>query len=101
VWGEADAKLRGFSHLYHWLLGTPTARGAEQIRAYRRYRNELCLGCHAGSATFVASGNGVHLNLAANLVALDPDTGAEVTSCLVCHGPAHPSLDEWRQRKQG
>lgn len=101
VWGSADAKLRGFAHLYHWLLGSPTALGAEQIRTYRRYRNDLCLGCHAGSATFVASGGGVHLNLASNLVVIDPDTGAEVTSCLVCHGPAHPSLEQWRQQKQG
>lgn len=101
VWGAADAKLRGFSHLYHWLIGAPTARGVEQIHTYRPYRNDLCLGCHAGSASFIASADRVHLNLASNLVVIDPDTGAEVTSCLVCHGPAHPDLAQWHPQKQG
>lgn len=92
IWGSADAKLRGFAHLYHWLLRSPTALGAAQIHTYRPYRNALCLGCHAGGAGFVASGRGVHMTIAQNLVEPDPDTGAEVTSCLDCHGPAHPSL---------
>jgi len=100
VWGSADAKLRGFAHLYHWLVGSPTALGFEQIETYRPYRNDICLGCHAGSASFVASGGGVHLNLASNLVVVDPDTGAEVTSCLVCHGPAHPDLASWKHQGQ-
>jgi hypothetical protein len=97
VWGSADAKLRGFAHLYHWLRGSPTALGLQQIRVYRPYRNAICLDCHAGGADFLASGRGVHVTIASNLVQKDPDTGAEVTSCLVCHGPAHPSLDAWRK----
>ncbi len=99
VWGEADAKLRGFSHLYRWLRRSPTARGVEQIRTYRPYPNSMCLGCHAGSAAFIASGRGVHLTIASNLVEKDPETGAEVTSCLVCHEPAHPRLEEWRAKR--
>lgn len=98
VWGEADAKLRGFAHLYHWLIASPTARGEAQIRTYRPYRNQICLDCHAGGRGFVESGLGVHLTIASNLVERDPETGAEVTSCLACHGPAHPSLAEWRAR---
>lgn len=100
VWGSADAKLRGFSHLYHWLLGSPTARGEEQIHVYRKYRNQICLECHAGGADFIASGRGVHLMIATNLVDVDPETGAEVTSCLTCHGPAHPTLEQWRQQER-
>ena len=98
VWGSADAKLRRFAHLYHWLAGSPTALGEEQIRTYRRYRNQICLDCHAGSADFLSSGRSVHLMIARNLVERDPDTGAEVTSCMTCHSPAHPSLEQWRDR---
>jgi len=92
VWGEADAKLRGFSHLYHWLIGSPTALGVEQIHTYRPYSNLLCLDCHAGAKEFLASGQGVHETIASNLLEVEPETGAPVTSCLVCHGPAHPKL---------
>jgi nitrate/TMAO reductase-like tetraheme cytochrome c subunit len=98
VWGSADAKLRGFAHLYHWLISSKTALGEQQIRTYRRYRNQICLDCHAGGAAFLASGRGVHLMIARNLVERDPDTGAEVTSCMTCHSPAHPSLESWRSR---
>jgi nitrate/TMAO reductase-like tetraheme cytochrome c subunit len=100
VWGSADAKLRGFSHLYHWLLGSPTAEGEEQIRTYRPYRNEICLSCHAGGLGFVESGQGVHLMIASNLVERNPTTGADITSCLVCHGPAHPTLAEWKLKSK-
>jgi len=99
VWGSADAKLRGFAHLYHWLLRSPTAVGERQIRVYRPYRNQICLDCHAGGASFVASGRGVHLAIATNLVETDPETGADVTSCLTCHGPAHPALEKWKSAK--
>lgn len=99
VWGSADAKLRGLAHLYHWLIASPTALGEKQIRSYRPYRNQICLDCHAGGRGFVESGRGVHLTIASNLVERDPETDAEVTSCLVCHGPAHPSLAEWKARR--
>ena len=98
VWGSADAKLRGFAHLYHWLVSSKTALGEEQIRTYHRYRNQVCLDCHAGGADFLASGRGVHLMIARNLVERDPDTGAEGTSCMTCHSPAHPSLESWSSR---
>jgi hypothetical protein len=100
VWGSADAKLRGFAHLYHWLRGSPTARGAEQIRVYRPYSNRICLGCHAGGKAFVASGRGVHLTIASNLVKKDPETGGEVTSCQACHGPVHPSHAAWQETER-
>jgi cytochrome c-type protein NapC len=92
VWGEADAKLRGFAHLYHWLIRSPTALGLEQIKTYRPYSNLLCLDCHAGGKGFLASGRGVHETIASNLIEVDPESGAPFTSCLVCHGPAHPKL---------
>lgn len=92
VWGEADAKLRGFGHLYHWLIASPTALGLEQIETYRPYTNDLCLECHAGGKSFLASGKGVHVAIADNLLSIDEETGTPITSCLVCHGPAHPKL---------
>lgn len=91
VWGEAEAKFRGFAHLYYWLLGSPTALGVEQIETYQPYSNELCLECHAGGKSFLESGQGVHRTIADNLLEMDDD-GGPVTSCLVCHGPAHPKL---------
>jgi nitrate/TMAO reductase-like tetraheme cytochrome c subunit len=100
VWGSADAKLRGFAHLYHWLLGSPTALGEKQIRTYRPYGNQICLGCHSGGLGFVESAQGVHLMIASNLVQRDPKTGADITSCLVCHGPAHPKLEEWKFKQE-
>ncbi len=96
VWGSGEAKLRGFRHLYYWLLGSPTALGEQQIHTYGPYQNQICLGCHAGGRAFVESGQGVHLMIASNLVTRDPKTGADITSCLVCHGPAHPHLEEWK-----
>jgi len=29
----------------------------------------------------------------------DPKTGADITSCLACHGPAHPKLEEWKVKQ--
>ena len=92
VWGEAEAKFRGFAHLYHWLLASPTALGLEQIETYQPYTNGPCLECHSGAKSFLESGQGVHRTISDNLLQLDEDTGAPVTSCLVCHGPAHPKL---------
>lgn len=92
VWGAVDARLRGFAHLYHTLIGSETARGRAPIRVYRPYGNEICLACHGGGSVFVASGRGVHREIASNLVERDPATGAPITSCLVCHGPAHPGF---------
>jgi cytochrome c nitrite reductase small subunit len=100
VWGSADAKLRGFAHLYHWLLASPTALGEKQIHTYRPYQNQICLSCHAGGMGFVESAQGVHLMIASNLVDRDPKTGNDITSCLVCHGPAHPKLEEWKHKQQ-
>ena len=96
VWGEADAKIRGFAHLYHWLLGSPTALGLEQIETYEPYSNTTCLECHAGGTSFLSSGKGVHVTIASNLLEVDEETGEPLTSCLVCHGPAHPELAEFQ-----
>ena len=101
VWGEANAKVRGFAHLYHWLIASPTARGLEQIETYQPYGNNLCLECHAGGKSFLASGQGVHVAIADNLLTIDEETGAPITSCLVCHGPAHPKLADFETVTKG
>jgi hypothetical protein len=49
--------------------------------------------------SFVESGRGVHMTIASNLVERDPKTGADITSCLACHGPAHPKLEEWKVKQ--
>lgn len=95
VWGEAEAKFRGFAHLYHWLLASPTAMGVEQIETYQPYDNGPCLECHAGGKSFLESGQGVHVTISDNLLNVDEESGAPDTSCLVCHGPAHPKLAEF------
>lgn len=95
VWGEAEAKFRGFAHLYYWLVASPTAMGEEQIEIYQPYQNGPCLECHAGAKSFLESGQGVHVTIADNLLDLDEDTGEPITSCLVCHGPAHPGLADF------
>ena len=33
--------------------------------------------------------------IADNLLGIDEETGAPITSCLVCHGPAHPKLADF------
>jgi hypothetical protein len=99
VFGAARAKLRGLQHLQKWIARSASARGEEQIAAYQPYDNHLCLTCHAGSRKFLESKQGLHRDIAAELVARDARTGAPVTPCLQCHGPAHLSLAEWKRKQ--
>jgi trimethylamine-N-oxide reductase (cytochrome c), cytochrome c-type subunit TorC len=100
VFGAARAKLRGLKHLQRWLTGTATASGEQQIHHYGPYSNDLCLTCHAGSKRFLEAKEGVHRDVASELTAQDPATGAPMTPCLQCHGPAHLSLAEWKARAE-
>jgi trimethylamine-N-oxide reductase (cytochrome c), cytochrome c-type subunit TorC len=98
LFGEAKAKVRGLRHVYYWITDTPEARGEEQIHHYGPYQNSLCLTCHAGSKRFLEAKNGVHRDVAGELAARDPATGKPVRACLQCHGPAHPTLAQWKVR---
>ena len=93
VWGTAEAKARGLVHLYYWFTNAATARGEEQITLYGSYQNSLCLHCHAGSQSFLASGRQVHRKFADALLEKKAD-GTPVMSCVTCHGPAHPKLSD-------
>jgi trimethylamine-N-oxide reductase (cytochrome c), cytochrome c-type subunit TorC len=101
VFGDASAKLTGLKHLQRWIERSATARGEEQIKHYGPYKNDVCLTCHAGSAKFLNAKDGVHRDIAADLASYDKATGAPTTPCLQCHGPAHPTLQEWKAKKGG
>jgi len=99
LWGTAEAKGRGLSHLYYWLTDSATARGEEQITLYSPYQNSLCLYCHVGSQSFLASGRGVHVKFAEALLGKKPATGAPIMGCDKCHGPAHPKLADKKSQQ--
>lgn len=101
VFGGLKAKMTGLYHLYFWLSGSPTGRGEKQIKLYDPgYPNTWCLQCHAGSQRFLKADDGTHVDLGDELLD-DPETGVPSTSCLVCHVPPHPTLEEWKAKKQG
>jgi nitrate/TMAO reductase-like tetraheme cytochrome c subunit len=91
VFGTVEAKLTGLRHMYYWMSGSETARGEKQIGTYSPYRNELCLRCHAGSEKFLQAGGGTHAAIEEELTTTDQETRI---SCLVCHGPAHATLEQ-------
>jgi cytochrome c-type protein NapC len=96
VFGGLEAKMTGLYHLYYWLTKAPTGTGEAQIKIYHPYQNTYCLHCHAGSQKFLDADDGTHRDLGDGLLALDAD-GAPETSCLDCHAPPHPTLEEWKK----
>jgi cytochrome c nitrite reductase small subunit len=92
VWGTIKAKATGLRHLYYWITKTATARGEKQITLYGHYPNEFCLHCHAGSQRFLKAEDGLHVDMADDLLVKDPITGEPNTFCIDCHGPVHPTL---------
>jgi nitrate/TMAO reductase-like tetraheme cytochrome c subunit len=107
VWGTAKAKARGLQHLYYWVTNSATARGEKQIQYYGSFPNELCLHCHAGSQRFLRAEDGVHTDMADNLVGsakeavgFRRDVASATTSCLDCHGPAHPALADKKKTEK-
>ena len=93
LFGTVKGKITGLKHLYYWVSGSPTARGIQQIELYGYYSNQTCLRCHAGSKKFLEADEGVHLENAPELLKKSAD-GEPGLSCLECHAPAHPSLEE-------
>jgi cytochrome c-type protein NapC len=101
VFGGLEAKMTGLYHLYFWLTKSPTGTGEAQIHSYHPYSNDWCLHCHAGSQKFLEADDGTHRDLGDALLSTDPKTGAPQTSCLDCHVPPHPTLEEWKAKKKG
>jgi hypothetical protein len=77
--GTVAAKFGGIGHVVRYTTGSYTM----PIQIAHPYPNVRCLGCHAGSQKFV--------NSPAHPKELMPVLMDGTTSCLVCHGPAHPT----------
>jgi len=78
--GGAKAKLRGLRHLYAFY----TKKEQTRPTLYSPYPNLNCLHCHAGAAKYEESPT--HQTIAEELKKGE-------TSCLDCHGPAHPGKE--------
>ena len=77
--GTVRAKLAGLGHVWRYKTGAYTL----PIKIARPYPNVRCLGCHGASQKF--------LNAAGHPKEEIPNLMSGQTSCLDCHGPAHPS----------
>ncbi len=76
--GTVQAKMGGLGHVWHYTTGTYT----QPIKIAHPYPNTRCLGCHGGAPKFVNSEGHPKEEMPALLEGK--------TSCLDCHGPAHP-----------
>lgn len=76
--GTLKAKFEGLGHVWRYTSGTYKW----PIKIASPYPNVRCLGCHGASLKFLNS-NGHPKDEVPNLM-------AGKTSCLDCHGPAHP-----------
>jgi len=78
VGGTVKAKLAGLGHVLRYTTG----RYETPIKLAQPYPNTRCLACHAESQKFLNSPG--HPKEAIH------DLMAGATSCIECHGPAHP-----------
>jgi cytochrome c nitrite reductase small subunit len=76
--GTVKAKLDGLGHVWRYSTGSYTL----PIKIAQPYPNVRCLGCHAESQKFINSQGHPKEEI--------PNLMAGKTSCLDCHGPAHP-----------
>jgi nitrate/TMAO reductase-like tetraheme cytochrome c subunit len=76
--GTTMAKLAGLGHVWRYTTGSYTL----PIKLAHPYSNLRCLGCHGESQKF--------LNSAGHPKEERPALITDKTSCLDCHGPAHP-----------
>jgi cytochrome c nitrite reductase small subunit len=77
--GTAMAKLAGLGHVWRYTTGSYTL----PIKIAQPYSNVRCLGCHGESQKFLTSAGHPKEDL--------PSLMTNQTSCLDCHGPAHPA----------
>lgn len=76
--GTLKAKFEGLGHVWRYTTGTY----ALPIKIASPYPNVRCLGCHGASQKFLNTNGHPKEEL--------PNLMAGKTSCLDCHGPAHP-----------
>lgn len=75
--GTLKAKFAGLGHVWRYTSGLYDV----PIKIAQPYPNFRCLGCHGESQRFLKS---------ATMQAIMPELMSGQTSCLTCHGPAHP-----------
>jgi nitrate reductase cytochrome c-type subunit len=73
------AKLAGLGHVWRYTTGRYTL----PIKIAHPYSNARCLTCHGESQKFLTSAGHPKEEL--------PSLMTDKTSCLDCHGPAHPA----------
>jgi cytochrome c nitrite reductase small subunit len=78
VAGTFQAKMDGLGHVWRYTTGSYTL----PIKIAHPYPNLRCLGCHGESQKFLNSQGHPKEEL--------PNLTSGTTSCLDCHGPAHP-----------
>ena len=76
--GTLKAKFEGLGHVWRYTTGFYTL----PIKIAEPYSNVRCLGCHGESQKFLNSQGHPKEEM--------PNLMAGKTSCLDCHGPAHP-----------
>jgi nitrate/TMAO reductase-like tetraheme cytochrome c subunit len=76
--GTLKAKFEGLGHVWRYTTGFYTL----PIKIASPYSNFRCLGCHGASQKFLNSQGHPKEEI--------PNLMAGTTSCLDCHGPAHP-----------
>jgi nitrate/TMAO reductase-like tetraheme cytochrome c subunit len=84
--GTFNAKLAGLGHVWRYTTGSYTL----PIKLAQPYPNVRCLGCHGESQKFLTSQGHPKEEL--------PSLMAGTTSCLDCHGPAHPTQTKAARR---
>jgi cytochrome c nitrite reductase small subunit len=77
--GTLRAKLEGLGHVWRYSTGTYEL----PIKIASPYANVRCLGCHGESQKFLSAAGHPKEEL--------PNLMSGKTSCLDCHGPAHPA----------
>jgi nitrate/TMAO reductase-like tetraheme cytochrome c subunit len=86
MFGTVRAKWEGLGHV----LRNTTGRYERPIHIARHYSNLRCLNCHGGSQKFLDPEKHPKEDLA--------DMISGKTSCLDCHGPAHPKVERQAAR---
>jgi cytochrome c nitrite reductase small subunit len=76
--GTLKAKLAGLGHVWRYTTGFYEV----PIKIAQPYPNFRCLGCHGESQRFLNS---------ETKKGIMPELMSGQTSCLTCHGPAHPA----------
>jgi len=84
--GTLRAKVEGLGHVWRYSTGTYVL----PIKIAKPYSNLRCLSCHGQSQKFLNAGGHPKEEI--------PNLMSGSTSCLECHGPAHPRPEKAAMR---